>query len=377
MMRTVAYFTDSTDFGGAEQSLLNLISRLDRARWQPVLIHHPGAGIEPLLAAARRLEVTLLPVAPMPEGREGAPRIPAFVRQLRAWHPDVFHAHLTWPLACKYGLLAATLARVPAVLVTAHLFVELPDPRLVRLKQRFFGAGIQRYVAVSQAVAARLRQTFALPLRKLQVVPNGIAVDAFDRIDGQAVRERLAGGSGKPIVLCVARLAEQKGQRYLIDAAERVPDALFVLAGDGPDRSTLAARIHERHLTDRVLLLGARRDIPALLAACDVFVLPSLWEGLPLAILEAMAARKPVIATQVGGTPEAVIHGESGWLAPPADVGALATALQTLLRDAPLAEKYAAAGRARVEQEFSIETMTRRITRLYDQLLQQGAQHDA
>ena len=369
MPHTVAYFTDSSGFGGAEQSLLNLIRGLDRNYWRPVLIHHPFSSLEPLLCEARRLDVALLPVTPMPEGRQGARHIPSFVRRLRTLRLDVFHAHLTWPLACKYGLFAATLARVPAIVATVHSFVELPYTQLVRFKQRFFSAGIQRYVAVSQALAMCMSETFPIPARKMEVVLNGIPVHDFEGADDRTPHVVLDGMT-RPIVLCVARLDKQKGQRYLLEAAVGVPDATFIFVGDGPDRSMLEARVRELHLSARVVFLGQRRDIPAWLAACDVFVLPSLWEGLPLSILEAMAARKPVIATQVGGTPEAITHGETGLLVPPADPVALAAALRTLLDNAALAAQYAAAGRARVQQEFSIETMTRRITHIYDQLLE-------
>jgi glycosyltransferase involved in cell wall biosynthesis len=170
-------------------------------------------------------------------------------------------------------------------------------------------------------------------------------------------------------VLTVARLDEQKGQRYLLEAAAQVPQARFVLAGDGPLRTSLEAQARSLGLEQRVKFLGYRSDIPDLLAGCDVFVLPSLYEGLPLSILEAMSAGKPVIATQIGGTDEAVIPNETGLLIPPADPAALAAAIRKLLDDRPFARRLALAGQARVECEFSAATMVQRVTNVYTELL--------
>lgn len=368
MRRTVFHFTDTSGFGGAEQALLHLLAGLDRRRWRPVLLHHPGAGLAPLLEGARALDVELRAVPPLPMGRQGAARIPGLVRLLRDERPAVFHAHLTWPLACKYGLVAAIAARVPAVFATVQLFMELPYDRSARAQQRLIAAGVDAYIAVSCHVARRLRQVFGIPERKIAVVHNAIPLAAERPVEAVgAPGERQPNGS--PSVLTIARLDPQKGLDYLLDAAARVPQARFALAGDGPERARLEARARALGLEDRVSFLGYRRDIPELLARCDLFVLPSLFEGLPLAALEAMAAGRPVIATAVGGTDEAVIHGETGILVPPADPDALARAIRALLAAPALAERLASAGRARVRREFGAETMVERVETLYARAL--------
>ena len=142
-----------------------------------------------------------------------------------------------------------------------------------------------------------------------------------------------------------------------------------MIAGEGPERSALEAQARTLGLADRVVLLGYRDDVCDLLASCDLFVLPSLFEGLPLSVLEAMAAGKPVVATAIGGTDEAVVHGETGLLVPPADAASLAKAIRTALSDPRLSQRLGAAGRARVYQEFSAQTMVRHITEIYDELL--------
>ena len=364
-MRTVVHFTDSSGFGGAEQSLLNLMAGLKAQSWRPVLMYHTSPGIVPLIEAAARLDVELWPVPRMPDGLLGARRVGAFSRELRARQPDVFHAHLTWPLACKFGLVGAILARVPAIVATVQLYVEFPLDLSIFVQQRLIVAGIGRYVAVSQEVAQRLIHKLRWPARKVQVIRNCVST-----ADSNPIRNLPTDRADQAVVLTVARLDVQKGHRYLIEAAARVPEAQFVLAGDGPMRASLEAQARSLGVERRVRFLGHRDDISDLLADCDVFVLPSLYEGLPLSILEAMSAGKPVIATQIGGTDEAVIAGETGLLIPPADPAALAAAIRTLLADQPLAKRLASAGRARVEQEFSAIKMVQQVIDVYDELLE-------
>ena len=363
MTRTVVHFTDSNGFGGAEQALLILMAGLKREGWCPVLMYHASPGIAPLLEGATDLGVELWPVPPMPDGLIGARRVWPFSRELRTRRPDVFHAHLTWPLACKFGLVGAIIARVPAIVATVQLYVEFPLDASIFVQQRLIIAGVGRYIAVSQEVAQRLIRKLHWPARKIQVIRN--CVSPVSECGTQSPIER----TGRPIVLTVARLDEQKGHRYLLEAAAQVPEAQFVLAGDGPLRASLEAQARSLGVEDRVKFLGYRSDIADLLADCDMFVLPSLYEGLPLSILEAMSAGKPVIATHIGGTDEAVIAGETGLLVPPADSAALAAAIRSLLTDRPLAQRLATAGRARVAQEFSAAKMVQQVIAVYDELL--------
>jgi glycosyltransferase involved in cell wall biosynthesis len=179
----------------------------------------------------------------------------------------------------------------------------------------------------------------------------------------------LTGSTERPVVLTPARLNKQKGHSYLLEAVALVPEAVFVLAGDGPERANLERQARELGLDNRVLFLGYRQDIPDLLASCDLFVLPSLFEGFSLSILEAMAADKPVIASRIGGNAEAVVHGKTGILVPPASPTALAAAIRTVLSDQGLAQRLAAAGKARVYQKFSAAIMVQRVTQIYEEIL--------
>jgi len=368
-MRTVVHFTDSSTFGGTQQVLLQILAGLDRRHWRPVLFHHQEVGLAPLLEKTRDLGVKLQTV-PRMQRIWDIGRLPQFIRALRAERPSIFHAHLTWPLSCKYGLLAAVMALVPTVVATAHLYVDISRTRLLQMQPRLIAAGVDRYIAVSRALADQLCNDFGIPASKVLVVHNGIPFAPFNRAANSLLRATLERRTAQPIVLMVGRLDDkQKGQRYLIEAAAQVPEAMFVLAGEGPDRAALEAQARALGVDNRVLFLGYREDIPDLLACCDVFVLPSLFEGLPLSILEAMAAGKPVIASAIGGNDEVIAHGENGLLVPQADPDALAGAIRAVLSDPALARRLAEAGRARVQREFAVETMVESVTRVYDEIV--------
>jgi glycosyltransferase involved in cell wall biosynthesis len=244
----------------------------------------------------------------------------------------------------------------------------MPWGRAIQWEQRIVATRVHRYIAVSRGIARQLQCVFRVPAHKISVIHNAVALSEFTRHANPALRANLSGGAG-PVVLTVARLDQQKGVEYLVEAAALVPGATFLVAGEGPERGRLERRAAELGLDTRVLFLGHRQDIPDLLAACDVFVLPSLFEGLALSILEAMAAGKPVIATAIEGTSEVIRDGENGLLIPPTDPTALASAVRQILGDPVRAQRLAAAGRARVQREFSTEILIERTMGVYSELL--------
>jgi glycosyltransferase involved in cell wall biosynthesis len=367
-VNTVVHFVDSKAFGGTEKIILIMLAGLNRERWRSVLFHHPEPGLEPLLEGARRIGGVELRALPRLQRAHFPSSMVQLHRALHAEQPAVFHAHLNWPFACKGGLAAAALARIPAVLATVQTFASLPRSSVTRT-QRIVWIGVDRFLAVSEWVARGLRHVAKIPSRKIRVVRNGIPLANYDHPVGKALRETLLGDSRRPIVLTAARLHEQKGHRYLLEAATMVPDAAFVFAGEGPLRAKLEMRARALGLNDRVILLGHRKDIPDLLAACDVFVLPSLFEGYPLAVMEAAAAGRPIVATAVGGTDEAIRCGQTGLLVPPANPRALADAIRRLLADPALAARLAHAAKAHALQEFSAEAMCQRTVAVYEEVL--------
>jgi glycosyltransferase involved in cell wall biosynthesis len=172
-----------------------------------------------------------------------------------------------------------------------------------------------------------------------------------------------------PVVFTPARLHKQKRHSDLLKAAALVPNALFVLAGDGPERGKLEELANRLGIASRVVFLGERNDVPKLLVCCDVFVLPSMYEGLPVSVLEAMAVGRPVVATAVGGTDEVVEDGVTGILVPPREPAKLAAEITRVCDDRALADSLSAAGKRRVRESFSSSSMVSGVLDVYEQLI--------
>lgn len=345
-----------------------LLESLDPGAWRPTLLYSRTPVLAPLAQRARVFGAAVQPVPQISNSPAGARYLPGLVRQLRGARPAVFHAHLSWPFAAKYALAAAILARVPAIVMTVQLFPDSRIRRTTAVQGRLIAAGVGRCIAVSQDIARRLTDGLHWRADKIEVIHNAVQTERFGRPADPTLRASLAGGDS-PIVLSVARLDPQKGHDVLLRAVADTPGVMLVLAGEGPERGRLETLVSELGLGRRVLFLGRRSDVPELLAVSDVFVLPSLFEGASLAILEAMAAMKPVVATSIGGTDELIVDGQSGVLVPPADPRALATALKRVLADSRLRARLGQNARDRVEQRFSAAAMAERVSRVYEGLL--------
>lgn len=363
MTPLVVHYVDSQEMGGVEHVVLDLLQHQDQARFRSFLACR-GA---PLADAAAALGVPVMATPDLAPGLAGASRIALLARRLRSVRPDVLHAHLTWPLDAQYALAAARLARVPAVVATAHLFVDVTLGRRVAAQQRLATRLVDRYMAVSAAVRDRLVADLGWPPSKIDVVRNGVP-PGVARAAPPLPRQSLA-PDGEAIVLVPARLTGQKGQRHLLRAAAGIPGARLVFAGDGPDRPMLEAEAAALGLDGRVVFLGHRSDVPSLLSIADVVVLPSLWEGLPLAVLEAMAAGRPVVATAVGGLREVITPGRDGLLVEPGCPAAIADAVNWLLADPARSLRMGEAARVAVEERFSTARMCAEVAAVYEDAL--------
>jgi glycosyltransferase involved in cell wall biosynthesis len=225
-------------------------------------------------------------------------------------------------------------------------------------------------VAVAEDVRRFLADRIGVPREKLRTIYNGIDVKtACCADDGVRVRHELGIPERTPVLGTIANLYPVKGHTFLLKAAAEVaravPLAVWLLAGRGRLLGELEDEARRLGIADQVRFLGFRDDAAALLQAVNVFILPSLSEGLPVAVLEAMAAGKPVVATDVGGNREVIVDGQTGFLVPPRDAGALAARTITLLTDKSLADRYGAEGQARVREEFSLERMVSAYEELY------------
>ena len=283
----------------------------------------------------------------------------------------VLHGHgISWaPLLW----IAANSSRLPYVL-TLHNLLPKMTHTTGRATLHFFLSHAKRLIAVSEAVADGARALLG-PDAPVTTIPNGIDLRHFDNFiscDRAAVRARLGLSDAAPVALCVARLSPEKNVNAFIEAAAKIvqsgdlPQPRFLVAGDGRERSRLTREIDTLGLRERVTLLGARDDVPALLRAADVVCIPSRSEGFGLVAIEAMAAGRPVVATSVGGLPEVIVDGETGLLV---NENQIADALSALLTDTSRARAMGAAGRARVEARYDAAAMARATRAVYDGVL--------
>jgi glycosyltransferase involved in cell wall biosynthesis len=354
------------DRSGAEKQMVLLARGLPRDRFKvevaaltrlgPLKAELDEAGI-PVTLIGKRLKVD-----PMALGR-----LTRFLKDRR------FDVVQTWIYAADtYGRVAAHRARVPVV-VTSEMAVDLWKGRSELLVDRLLARWTDRVVGNSYAVVEFYRRA-GIPPEKLAMIPSGIGDEEPPGVDPAEVRAGLGLARDAPLVLFAGRLAEQKGVDTLIaglDLLQHVrPDLRTLIVGEGPLRSRLeeTARAFRLFEDRRVSFLGHRDDVPRLLAASDLLVLPSLYEGLPNVVLEAMRSRKPVVATAAPGTTEVVEDGRTGLLVPIRNPPALAQAIRRVIEDSALAKSLGEAGRARVEAEFGVQLMVERFASLYEQL---------
>lgn len=366
---TVAYaFLDFAD-GGAQRLALAWWRSIDRRRVSPLLVCLRGEGALVPRAVEAGVPVHLLGRLKRPWDPLG----PRFLAQvLRRARADVVHVP-TYSRAAPYAMVAARLARTPVVVAHEHCRPGAPG-RARRLADRLLRRGV-RYLAVSEADRARLIAGGAAP-GAVTVLPNCVGEEFFSGPERAPARRGLGVTPGQRVILVPARLVPRKGHVDFLTALprilDRVPGTVSLFAGAGPMRGVLASLVDSASLAGSVRLLGHRDDMPALVAAADVVVLPSRLEGQPLALLEAQAGARPVVATAVGGVAEVVSHGETGLLVPPANPGALAEAVAALLGDANRRRRLGRQARLKAEA-FRPAPKARRLEELYSRWLAEAA----
>jgi sugar transferase (PEP-CTERM/EpsH1 system associated) len=361
-MISIVHIVWTLDVGGLEQVVLDLTRRRDETRFtsRVICMAEPGALAPQFTAAGVALESL------GPSTLSSGARLWRLIRRLQQLRPDVVHTHNVKPHI--HGTIAAKLAGVPVVVNTKH-GRNYPSSRLALSVDRMLSPACDCMVAVSDDAAAIATDIERMPAGKVRVIHNGIDLPRYTVARCDAMRLRR--------VVTVARLHPIKDQATLLRALRIVVDQdsdfHLTIAGDGPSRLALDALCIELGLTRHVTLLGYRSDVPAVLAAAGQFVLPSLSEGVSLTLLEAMATALPVVATRVGGTPEIVEDGATGWLVPAGEPGAIAEAMLRLARHPAQAARMGRAGRSRVEQRFSLVSTVSHYQDLYSGLLDSRA----
>jgi glycosyltransferase involved in cell wall biosynthesis len=292
--------------------------------------------------------------------------------RLRAAQADLVHTHLLH--ADLYGIPAARRARIPYVVSSRHNDDRFRYRLPVRLINRWLWRQTDAGIAISEAIRQFSIQVEGAPASRVHTIHYGLdPASVIAPPDArQTLRTALNIPADAPVAGSVCRLTGQKGLIDAIHAFARIaaalPDAHYVIAGDGPLRFELEAEVRALGLVERVHFLGWRDDAHAVLAALDVLLAPSLWEGFGLVLLEAMALQVPIIATRVSAIPEVVIDGETGWLVPPQDAVALAAALSDALTHPSATSERGTNGRRRLEAHFTAEKMIESTLALYQRL---------
>jgi glycosyltransferase involved in cell wall biosynthesis len=287
-------------------------------------------------------------------------------RIFRCRNVAIVHAYLYD--ASIASRLAGSWARVPVVLTSTRAPLDYL-PRAAWWLDRVTARWCQRIVAVSEHTADVIVRVEGIAREKIVVIPNGVDLHRFAPRDSRVARAQWGIGEGTFVVASIGRLSQEKGHRYLLQALAaaraQMPSIACLIAGDGPLRRTLETQVRTLGLERVCRFLGDVPEIETVFAAADVAVLPSVFEGMPNAVLEAMAMGCPVIATAVGGSRELVRHGETGLLVPPADHTALACALAQIASSVARRNRMRARSREIAEACHGIDDMIRSVERLY------------
>jgi glycosyltransferase involved in cell wall biosynthesis len=347
--------------GGQNQVLVTVLG-MRALGHRTTLVAHPDGelrqrakeGLE-LIALAPRMEMDLA----------AAWKLSRLIKYLK---PDIVHAHDPHGVAMAgLALSMSTQLAKPPLVASRRVDFHLRGSRMSRWKYR----QVDCFICASEAIR-RMLVADGVPEVRAVTVHEGIDLGRVESAPPARLHEELFLPHGAPIIGNVAALVPHKGQRHLVEAAalvvRQVPDARFVIAGEGELRPSLERVIREHRLEKHVLLAGFRPDVLSLHKAFDIFVMSSITEGLGTSLLDAMAAAKPIVATDTGGIPEVVVHDTTGFLVPPRNHDAMADAIVKLLKDPALRERMGRAGLARAQAQFSAERMLNETLRVYQRV---------
>ncbi len=366
----VALVITDLEIGGAELCLTDLVVRLDRNRFEPVVF-----CLGPVPAAVNRGCLPILEKAGVEVhclGAKSLSNFPGVLLELRRWlarlqpalvQTFLFHANIVGRLAARWAGVRWVVSGIRVAERTQRWHLGL---------DRWTAKMVDCHVCVSEAVARFSATEGGLPNEKLVVIPNGIDLGRYPASAAADLRPFGVSPGHRPIVY-VGRMEPQKGLDWLLTNArswlDRIPDSELLLVGDGPQRADLERISQQAGITARVHFAGWRPEIPEILAASRLLILPSRWEGMPNVVLQAMASGLPVLATDVEGVRELLGEGADTQTVAPGNAKALAGKLVQILSDASLAESLGAENRARAAERFDIQVMVEAYARLWTSLL--------
>ncbi|ACE83998.1 glycosyltransferase family 4 protein [Cellvibrio japonicus] len=373
-IKRILHFIESEGVYGAERVILNLSQQMQKqGEFTPVvgcIVTAPDSPSDLFDAArAQGIEAVKIPIA----NSKLLWQLPAAGRQIRKLHIDLIHSHGYKPSV--FGFIIRLLTGIP-IMSTCHLWFEpakapLKTRAMIRLEKWFYH-WYPKVIGVSEPIVAILRHA-GLHQNQVMLVRNGVNIPAPPNPEHLAqLREALGIGAQEFVLLNSARLTRQKGQWNLLEATQKLLQAGIpcrtLIVGHGPMRDELQQQIEQLKIGHAVSLLGFREDVDQLLALCDVFVLPSLDEGMPMSLLEAAAAQKPIVTTLVGDIGKLITHQHTGWVIGVNDTQALYKAIETLYNQPALARELALHAHQRMIAEYSSEAMNHQYARIYREI---------
>jgi glycosyltransferase involved in cell wall biosynthesis len=360
----LAQITHDLRIGGLQQVVVNICRTIDREKFDVIVICLRALG--EFVPEVERMGIK---VRLVPQRQKGTDYF-SFLKLaniLKEEKIEVIHTHNTQPFFD--GAIAGLLAGVKTIVHTDHAR-NFPDKRRYMFAEWLVSHFAYKIVGVSDHTCRNLVRYEKISKKKIMTIMNGIDLTRYKvEIDQQRKRMELGLNGKGPIIGLAGRLVEAKGVRYLLQAMTDVvplfPNITLLIAGDGPLQDELKKMSVDLGIERRVLFTGPRLDMPELMKLFDIYVSPSISEGLPMVLLEAMAAGCPIIATEVGGVPMAVHHGENGSLVRPENPKALSSEIVRLLSNKEVRQQYSENGMTLAGEKFSAEVMTRNYEKLY------------
>lgn len=364
----VIHLVEDLKIGGAERVIADIAMGLDRKKYDVSVWCVTRGGETATELSEKGIDVKILGIS----SYHNPLNTFKLTRQLKAARPEIVHTHGYF--ASVIGRLAARRAGISVILAHVHsTYWEYKKRHL--MIERKLSRFTHKIICCSEAVENFVKNTEKITEKKTIVIYNGVDEERFFQLkNSTSIRAELGMDEEAAVVGTVSSLTPHKGHEFLVQAAslvlERLPSAKFLIVGDGPLRQRLEDQAKDLNIHPAVIFAGTRKDIPEILSLMDVFVLPShTREGLGISIIEAMAAERPVVATDIGGIPEVVNHGETGLLVPSGNPEALSNALIELLQNPKKAKEMGEKGRARVKEKFTTKKMLSEIEHVYQSLI--------
>ena len=378
MRCNLLYVFDNMEFGGGERVFAQIINRLSSEQYNIMVACLPtGTFIEKIKGSEAQIKSFDM------RNRFNFRVILQLSSLIKRERVDIVHSQ--GARADFFARIAAKLASAPNVVSTVPMPVEGFDVHPIRkliyiIFSRFSERFVDRFMVVSDALEKIMIEKHGLEPQKVVKIYNGIETDEYCISDEEiayrrsSFRKKSDLGENVPVIGVIGRLVWQKGFKYFIEAIPDVlkefKDARFLLVGEGELEDELKMKSKKLKLEDKIIFTGFMDDIRDVLASIDIFVIPSLQEGLPVVLLEAMAMKKPIVAANIEGIMEILENSVSGLLVPPRDIKALAEAVINLLKHQDKANQMGLAARRVVEERFGVDTMVQQVKKVYEELLQ-------